>query len=325
MSEVTSWVPGLGHQLWWMGGFVLYKATSEDTSGAYALSWVTIMPNTASRPSLHTKEDQGIYVLDGDLTITAGNQTVKLGKGCFLNISIGTAWHYNNPTDRPVTVLFIHAPAGYDEFQFASGRQISDDSATLPLTVPADIAKMIELAPQYGVDLNPPEAEFQRAPTMRHTPAHQGQALSVVGDVYTYKVTGEDTHGSYALFDFRIPPGGGPPPHVHRREDEGFYVLEGALTFYVPDRRIIVPAGGFVNAPKNIPHRFANEGETPVRALCIAAPAGIENFFREVGTPLPDGSAPPVPPTAADIGKIIAAAPKYGIEILSKEDLPPPS
>ncbi len=80
-AEVTAWVPGLGHQLWWMGGFVLYKATADETAGSYALSWVTIMPGMASRPSLQDREEQGIYVLDGDLSVTVGNKTVKLGKG----------------------------------------------------------------------------------------------------------------------------------------------------------------------------------------------------------------------------------------------------
>src|SRR5262245_30062382 len=96
-AELISWVPGLGHQLWWMGGFVLYKTLAEDTSGAYCLSWVTILPGMGSRPALQSKEDQGIYVLDGDLSVTVGNQTVKLGKGCFLNISRGMARNYINP------------------------------------------------------------------------------------------------------------------------------------------------------------------------------------------------------------------------------------
>ena len=59
----------------------------------------------------------------------------------------------------------------------------------------------------------------------------QGRTIAVVGDVYRFLATGEDTNGKYALWEAIVPPGGGPPPHVHSREEEGFYVLEGEITF----------------------------------------------------------------------------------------------
>jgi len=54
--------------------------------------------------------------------------------------------------------------------------------------------------------------------------------VAVVGDVYRFLATGEDTNGKYALLEAIVPPGGGPPPHVHSREEEGFYILEGEIT-----------------------------------------------------------------------------------------------
>jgi mannose-6-phosphate isomerase-like protein (cupin superfamily) len=62
-------------------------------------------------------------------------------------------------------------------------------------------------------------------PTLR--PLGKGRTVAVVGDVYRCLATGEDTNGKYALWEALVPPGGGPPPHVHSREEEGFYVLEG--------------------------------------------------------------------------------------------------
>ena len=61
----------------------------------------------------------------------------------------------------------------------------------------------------------------------------RGSTITLVGDVYRFLATGEDTNGKYALFEALVPPGGGPPPHVHSREEEGFYVLEGEITFSV--------------------------------------------------------------------------------------------
>ena len=70
-------------------------------------------------------------------------------------------------------------------------------------------------------------------PTLRKP--GEGRTIAVVGDVYRFLATGEDTNGKYALWEAIVPPGGGPPPHVHSREEEGFYILEGEITLH--DRR----------------------------------------------------------------------------------------
>ena len=75
----------------------------------------------------------------------------------------------------------------------------------------------------------------------------QGRTVAVVGDVYRFLVTGEDTNGKYAMWEAIVPPGGGPPPHVHSREEEGFYILEGEITFTVNGERIGAKAGTFAN------------------------------------------------------------------------------
>lgn len=147
-------------------------------------------------------------------------------------------------------------------------------------------------------------------------PTGEGRSFSVVGDIYTFKAVGEDTGGAYSLFEFFIPPQNGSPPHIHNRENETFYILEGELSFQVGDRKMVLPAGSFVHAPKGIPHCFTNEGTTPVRTLTMAVPAGLEKFFEEVGYPVTDKDTP-VPVTPEDqIKKMLEVAPKYGIEML---------
>src|SRR5712692_8932007 len=75
-----------------------------------------------------------------------------------------------------------------------------------------------------------------------HRPTHgthnEGRTVAVVGDVYRFLATGDDTNGKYALWEAIVPPGGGPPPHVHSREEEGFYILEGEITFRSEERRV---------------------------------------------------------------------------------------
>ncbi len=143
----------------------------------------------------------------------------------------------------------------------------------------------------------------------------KGRTVAVVGDVYRFLVTGEDTNGKYALWEAVVPPGGGPPPHVHSREEEGFYVLEGEITFTVGGERVVATAGTFANMPVGTPHSFKNESDRPAKMLISVAPAGLERMFFEVGVPLAEGATTSPPPTKAEIERLLAVAPGYGIEI----------
>ncbi len=150
-------------------------------------------------------------------------------------------------------------------------------------------------------------------PTIR--PTTEGRTIAVVGDVYRFLVTGDDTNGKYALWEAIVPPGGGPPPHVHSREEEGFYVLEGEITFTVNGERIVATEGMFANMPVGTPHSFKNESERPAKMLISVAPAGLEKMFFEVGVPVAQGATTAAPPTKDEIEKLLAVAPTYGIEI----------
>src|SRR3984893_11714001 len=86
----------------------------------------------------------------------------------------------------------------------------------------------------------------------------EGHTVAVVGDVYRFLATGEDTNGKYAVWEAIVPPGGGPPLHVHSREEEGFFILEGEITFQIGDERILATAGMFANMPVGTPHSFRN-------------------------------------------------------------------
>jgi quercetin dioxygenase-like cupin family protein len=152
-----------------------------------------------------------------------------------------------------------------------------------------------------------------------HAGPGEGAAYSGVGDVYRILATSEQTGGVYTLAEARVSPDNGPPPHIHHREDESFFVLEGEVTFQLGDRTVKCVPGSFVQGPRGIPHAFKNTGKTPARMLVYVTPPGFENFMKEFATPLPSFASPPLPVTPQDIEKLLAVAPKYGIEIL-----PPP-
>jgi quercetin dioxygenase-like cupin family protein len=152
-----------------------------------------------------------------------------------------------------------------------------------------------------------------------HVQPGEGPAFSAVGDVYRILASGDQTGGAYALSEARVLPGGGPPPHIHHREDEAFFVLEGEITFLLGDRKVVAKPGAFIQGPRGVPHAFKNESNVPARMLILVTPPGFEKFLAEFAQPLPSFESPPTPVSPADIERLLAVAPKYGIEIL-----PPP-
>lgn len=151
-------------------------------------------------------------------------------------------------------------------------------------------------------------------PTINTPP--RGRTIAVVGDIYRFMATGEETNGKYALGEALVPPGGGPPPHVHSREEEGFFVLEGEITFTVNGEKVVAKAGTFANMPVGTPHSFKNESDRPAKMLISVAPADLEKMFFEVGVPLSAGATTALPPTKDEIEKLLAVALGYGITIL---------
>ena len=146
--------------------------------------------------------------------------------------------------------------------------------------------------------------------------AGEGERLWIVGDTMTFKATGASTGGSLMLLENVSPPGSGPPPHVHTREDEFFYVLEGSFVIRIGDELHDVEPGGFAYVPRGTVHNFRNAGETTGRILVGFTPSGMEGFFRESARPATDdGPAPPV--DEDEIARSMAAAPKYGMELVS--------
>jgi len=149
-----------------------------------------------------------------------------------------------------------------------------------------------------------------------HRVPGQGKAYSAAGDKYVLLATGDQTGGAYCLADAYVPPGGGPPPHYHTREEESFFVIEGEITFTVDGRTVIGTPGTFVQIPRETPHAFKNASVQPARMLILCVPAGFDRFLAGFGTELPSADAPPLPPSPAEIEKLLRLAPDFGIVML---------
>jgi quercetin dioxygenase-like cupin family protein len=112
------------------------------------------------------------------------------------------------------------------------------------------------------------------------------------GGPLTFKVRGEETGGALTVFENEVAPNDGPPLHVHAREDECWYVLEGELRFRFGDALDHAPAGSFVFVPRGVAHCFQNVGDRPARILVMFTPSGMERFFDRFGA-LPGGTVDP--------------------------------
>jgi mannose-6-phosphate isomerase-like protein (cupin superfamily) len=157
--------------------------------------------------------------------------------------------------------------------------------------------------------------------TFAHEPG-EGEALWWVGLLAIIKATKEQTGGRYTLVEILAPDGYGSVLHVHHREDEGFWILEGELTFYVGDQTIKARPGSFLFGPKDVPHAFTVDSG-PAKLLFVLSPAGFEDLVRDMGEPARSLTVPPqpeAPPSEAEMQQMAAIAAQHGAEILG----PPP-
>jgi len=149
-----------------------------------------------------------------------------------------------------------------------------------------------------------------------HRPVDTGPAYWGPGDHYTFFVTGEETGGAYFVMEALVPSGGGPPPHLHRREDETFYVVDGEIVFTLGDERITAGPGDFVNVPKGTVHNFYNAGAATARLILTFTSAGIERFFEETLERAPNGAHDPPDNIEEVAARYVAAAPRHGLEFV---------
>jgi mannose-6-phosphate isomerase-like protein (cupin superfamily) len=145
------------------------------------------------------------------------------------------------------------------------------------------------------------------------SPTARGQQRWFFGMLAEVKASAADTGGQYTLVEITAPPGLQAPLHVHYREDEGFYVLEGTVTIQVGDETVELGPGQHAYGPRDIPHRFT-VGPDGARMIWVLAPGGFEDFVEEVSAPAETPTVPApsvVPPENA--AEIVL---RHGMELL---------
>ena len=149
----------------------------------------------------------------------------------------------------------------------------------------------------------------------------EGESLWFLGSHVSIKASAETTAGRVAVIEHRTPRGLGSPLHVHHREDEWFYVIEGELTVWVGGQIINAPAGSFVYGPRDIPHTFMVTSEV-ARYLLVTEPGDFADFMRTLAEPASEPVIPPPATEPPDVAAMAQVAAEYGIEILGPPGIP---
>ncbi len=146
-------------------------------------------------------------------------------------------------------------------------------------------------------------------------PTNGGEARWWFGALAVIKATAADTGGQLAIIEVTEAPGAEAPLHVHHREDEAFWILEGDVTFEVGDVVIEAHAGDYAFGPRGVPHRYT-VGDAGCRMLFILTPGGFEDLVIAMSEPARSRTLPPAPDGPPDMERMMAAAKAHGCEVL---------
>jgi mannose-6-phosphate isomerase-like protein (cupin superfamily) len=143
---------------------------------------------------------------------------------------------------------------------------------------------------------------------VRADQSRSGEPRRVFGETIFVKVSSADTTGTFEVVEEITPPQGGPPLHLHKREEEWLYVVEGKFLFQINGQETQASVGDSVFLPRGVPHTFQNVSNLPGRLLGVVAPGGLEHFFRALAQICAEG-----PPAATVLSPLFG---KYGLELL---------
>jgi quercetin dioxygenase-like cupin family protein len=145
--------------------------------------------------------------------------------------------------------------------------------------------------------------------------SHEGEARWWFQSLAVIKTTAADTAGQLSIIEITEPPGADGPLHVHHREDEGFWILEGSATVEIGDTVYEARAGDYVFGPRDIPHRYT-VGDEGCRMLFIMTPGGFEDLVIAMSEPAGSRTLPPPSDTEPDWEMVAAVARAHGAELL---------
>jgi quercetin dioxygenase-like cupin family protein len=140
-----------------------------------------------------------------------------------------------------------------------------------------------------------------------------GEARWWAGQLATIKATAADTGGQFSLIEIEVAAGFATPLHIHHREDEAFWILDGHATVEVGDQVFEAPAGTYLMGPRHVPHRWT-AGPDGARMLYLFTPGGFEDLVLEMSVPAEPRTVPS--PDFVPSPELLEIAERHGVELL---------
>lgn len=304
----------------WFGPHLFsFLATGDDTDGQFALVEMQLLAGYEPPPHTHRIDDESFYVLDGEIEYQIGSQTVQARRGDFVILPVGVE-HGFRIVSGQARALLLSAPSGLEEAFTA----LSEPARRLQIrreAPPFDPGRFVTEFGKQGLTFRSPNAAepiTQPNPALAARPM-PGFSRWYFGHLLTTLAKGAQTGGRFAVTEIASRRGQEPPPHIHHREDEGYYVLDGEVTFHCDDRSFAARRGDFVFLPRELPHSFNIQTDV-ARMVMLLTPAGLEDYFLEYSQPAEALVLPPRPSDAYDPEEMVRAGARYGFEFLPRAE-----
>ena len=137
-----------------------------------------------------------------------------------------------------------------------------------------------------------------------------GENVGAIGLGILVKLTGEDTKGAYSLFEYVVPAGlGGPPTHIHSRQDELFVCVAGRVRIELDGQEHVLAAGSVLMMPRGVPHMFHNPFDEETRIIAVVSPPGLEDYYRDLSA---------LPPGPRDMKLVAEVMTRHGLSLQKK-------
>ena len=249
------------------GGTYTLKIAGAQSFGRMSLLDVDLTGSSKRPTSGPLDHDEGFYVLSGQITFNADGQTLPAEKGSFVFLPKGSDYSFQVNGGR-ARMMMVAAPGGIEQelgFQPPPGAPSGPPPGVkLPgATQQQDSESRASLKPYV---LQPDE----------------GEVTNIRGSRYVFKAKTEDTGGSFTLMEITFRRGAAPPPHIHHKEVEAFRLLDGNMTFFEGGQTLPAQPGATALLPIGMLHYYTIDTEEAT-AILVAAPAGLEKFFRALG------------------------------------------
>lgn len=318
----------------WLDG-VLWMPLATGVLTKNRFSLLEQQMHVGGGPPTHMHyQDEGFYVMEGACMFNAGGQSIRAGAGTFISIPRETPHSFTVEGD-PTRVLNFYLPAGFEMILMgvaspAPERRIPalDELPFPPSSVVEELSREYGQVKVLGLPFVDPPDEHNKATMPSRTNSIVPYSLQISeapaywhSDIlWTLLASGQQTGGSYSLFEELCPKLSGPSPHTHE-QDEMIYLLEGEATFLVGNQTFSARAGAFVFLPEGTVHSFRVDSNT-ARLLNFYAPAGYEQVIGEVGLPATTRILPPAGLSGrADAEKIAALLERVGMHQIAVPDV----